>query len=329
MIMSAHKYETAVVCGKFYPPHSGHHFLINTAVEMSKRVTVLICWRADETLPIGVRIKCLQEEHPTVKIIPVPCVPADDDSPGWGEYTMNILGYAPDAVFSSEDYGEPYAKHMGSHHVMVDHERAKIPCSGTMIRGNPTKYFKFLSPTMKAYYAKRIVVVGAESTGTTTLAEDLSEYYKTPCVPEYGRTYAAWMHKLNDEWRPEEFVHIGKEQNKLEDMFAGNANKLLICDTDSFATMMRSVRYAGYVVKDLKDIAMNRNKYYILTGDEIPFVQDGTRDGEDVRHEMHKGFIKMLNASRKKYIIVNGSKEERLKQSIEFIDEIANDSNAS
>jgi HTH-type transcriptional regulator, transcriptional repressor of NAD biosynthesis genes len=320
--MIAHKYETAVVCGKFYPPHSGHHFLINTAVEMSDRVTVLICWRADETLPVDIRIKCLQEEHPTVKIIPVPCIPADDDSPGWGKYTMGILGYSPDAVFSSEDCGEPYAKAMLSQHVMVDHERTKIPCSGTTIRKNPTKYFEFPSPTMKAYYAKRIVVVGAESTGTTTISEILSKYYKTWCVLEYGRTYASWMHKLNDDWYPQEFVHIGNEQNKLEDLYARSANKLLICDTDSLATMVWSWRYSGYIANELKNIAKNRNKYYILTGDEIPFVQDGTRDGENIRHKMHEQFIKMLEYNKKQYIIVTGSKEERLKQSIKFINDI-------
>jgi HTH-type transcriptional repressor of NAD biosynthesis genes len=316
---------TAIVCGKFYPPHAGHHRLIQMAVDNTDNVIVFVCWRADETLPVAIRMKCLQEEHPTVKIIPVPCIPSDDDSEGWGKYTMEILGYAPDVVYSSESYGEPYAISMGAEHEMVDHDRKIFSISGTMIRENPLKYFKYLSPTMRSYYALRIVVVGAESTGTTTLAKALSEHYKTVCVPEYGRTYTEQKYARGKEgWHSGEFHHIAKTQNELEDMYAKNANRLLICDTDSFATMLWCKRYCFKLPYTLVDFVKetNHNKYYIVTKDDIPFVQDekGTRDGEHIRHDMHKQFIRMLECNNKRFIVVDGDMENRLRQSIKFIE---------
>jgi len=320
-------YYHSIVCGKFYPPHKGHHHLIDVAIEHSDNVTVLVCWRSDETIPLEKRIECLKEEHPTVNILSIPCIPADDDSPAWGKYTLNILGFKPNAVFSSEKYGEPYADAMGCEHVMVDVNRISVPISGTQIRRNPYKYFNYLSPYMKAYYALRIVVVGAESTGTTTLAEALAKRYKTVCVPEYGRTYTRWKYeKAGRDWFTDEFVHIAKEQNKLEDLYARNANKVLICDTDSFATMLWHKRYCGccgYSVS-VNILGENHNTFYILTGDEIPFVQDedNLRDGEHIRHKMHQEFCDALVRYGKEYIMVRGSHDQRMKDAVNFINKI-------
>ena len=59
---------------------------------------------------------------------------------------------------------------------------------------------------------------------------------------------------------------------------------------------------------------------YIVTGDEIPFVQDGTRDGEHIRHEMHKWFIEDLDKTNGSYITVSGNEEECLHQAIKAIE---------
>jgi len=322
-------FRKSIVCGKFYPPHMGHHALIDKAVNASEEVIVLICWRADETIPLEVRVKCLQEEHPTVKIISIPCIPEDNDSVGWGKYTLDVLGFIPDAVFSSEDYGELYAKSMGATHIMVDHDRKMFPISGTIIRENPLKYFDYLSPTMRSYYAVRIVIVGAESTGTTTLAKALSKYYNTVCVPEYGRTYAEWKYsKPGRKWFIDEFKHIAEEQNKLEDLYARNANRVLICDTDSFATAVWCWRYCNNIPESLLNIGRNRNQFYILTMDDIPFVQDdeNLRDGEHIRHEMMKKFNNMLLQYDKIMIDVKRSHEERMDSAIKFIDNILENS---
>jgi nicotinamide riboside kinase len=59
---------------------------------------------------------------------------------------------------------------------------------------------------------------------------------------------------------------------------------------------------------------------YIVTGDEIPFVQDGTRDGEHIRHDMHKRFLEKLNETNRPYIVVSGPPEERVREATHAID---------
>ncbi|OGW39558.1 MAG: histidine kinase, partial [Nitrospirae bacterium GWC2_56_14] len=235
---------------------------------------------------------------------------ADDDTTGWAAYTVQLLGSAPDAVFTSEDYGEGYARAMGAKHVMVDRHRVMYPCSGTMIRKDPLACLEWVSPCMRQFYIKRVCIVGAESTGKTTLAQKLAEHYLTSWVPEYGREYCVEKWKdgiITDDWVSEEFITIATEQGRREDQAARSANKVLICDTDPFATSIWHERYLHHRSAEVETIASTRRyDLYILTGDEIPFVQDGQRDGEHVRHWMHERFIEALTETNRPWVLVSG-----------------------
>ena len=166
--------------------------------------------------------------------------------------------------------------------------------------------------------------MGAESTGTTTLARTLAAHYQTAWVPEYGRTYAEGRPaNPGQPWRSEEFTHIARAQNALEDRLAETCDGLLICDTDAFATGVWHERYLGTRSADVERLARQSNHdLYIVTGDEIPFVQDGTRDGERIRHWMHGRFLERLEEDSKPFIVVRGTPEARLKAAVQAIDEL-------
>jgi HTH-type transcriptional repressor of NAD biosynthesis genes len=317
-------FRTGVVIGKFYPPHKGHHFLISTAFLQCEQLFVLICWKPDQTVPIDVRAACITEVHPEVTVIGVEDILPDDDTLGWAAYTIQILGNTPEAVFTSEAYGEGYANAMGAKHVMVDRHRKNVPCSGTMIRGNPLAFLEWVAPPIRAFYVRRVCVVGAESTGKTTLAQSLAEYYRTNWVPEYGREYCVEKWKdgiITDDWASEEFLTIAKEQIRREDYAARSANKVLICDTDPFATSIWHERYVNNSSLEVEEISKNRRyDLYLLTGDEIPFVQDGLRDGEHIRHWMHERFIAALTETNRPWVLVSGTLSERISQSVQHID---------
>nr|HPQ82760.1 AAA family ATPase [Candidatus Saccharimonas sp.] len=73
--------------------------------------------------------------------------------------------------------------------------------------------------------------------------------------------------------------------------------------------------YMGKTTKQMKAIARHdKADLYIITGDEIPFVQDGIRDGEHIRHRMHKWFIAHIKKTGVPYIVVSGTPEERLSE---------------
>ncbi len=312
--------------GKFYPFHNGHRYLIETAANQCDSLTVLVGDGPRYKIDAAVRAAWIKDVFPHVEVRIVPEVPADDDSLGWATYTREFLGYVPDVVFTSEDYGAPFAAFLGTRHVLVDRERVCVPCSGTMIRNNPFAYFAFLPPPVRAYFARRIVVVGAESTGTTTLARALAQHYQTVWVPEYGRLY--WEGKVitfteseNSAWDTGEFVHIASMQAAMEDQLARSANRLLVCDTDPLATAIWHRRYVGQPSPEVEAIAAARHyDLFLLTGDEIPFVQDGMRDGETIRHQMHLWFIEALERFNRPYVLLSGTHAERLKTAVEYVD---------
>ncbi|MEY2665535.1 MAG: hypothetical protein RLZZ480_640 [Candidatus Parcubacteria bacterium] len=317
-------FKKGLVVGKFYPPHRGHKHLIDTAIASCESVTIIICYKPTESISGELRESWLRIIHPTATVIAIEdTVLDDDDSEGWAAYTKEILGYTPDAVFTSENYGDPYAAFMGCAHVLVDKERTTVPVSGTLVRGNPLARLEFLEPCVRAYFVKRVCVLGAESTGTTTLARALAEHYQTVWVPEYGRYYSEGKLPLgpNALWRSDEFVAIATAQTQFEDSLAESANKVLISDTDAFATSVWHERYMGGVDERVEQIATSSpHDLYILTGDEIPFEQDGTRDGEHIRHDMHKRFEEKLQQTGRPYIVVRGSHEERMRDAIREID---------
>ena len=178
---------------------------------------------------------------------------------------------------------------------------------------------------MRAYFVRRVCVLGAESTGTTTLARALATHYKTVWVPEYGRFFSEGKLPLGPDapWRTDEFVSIANAQKVFEDDLAKSANKVLIADTDAFATSVWHERYMGGVADVVENIAeSSSHDLYLLTGDEIPFEQDGTRDGEHIRHDMHKRFEEKLKETNRPYILLRGTHEGRMKEAIVAIDSL-------
>lgn len=314
-------FDSGVVIGKFLPPHAGHHFLISTALVRCRLVTVIVCGKPSDPIPGPLRTAWLQEIHPAARVMLIDDRYDENDSAVWARHTMQWLGQAPAAVFTSEDYGDRYASLMGAHHVMVDRERRHFPCSGTAVRNDPMALWDFLTPPVRSWFARRVCVLGAESTGTTTLARTLADHYQTSWVPEFGREYSAAKQAANDaSWHSSEFAEIATEQSRREDLAARLANRLLICDTNAFATRLWHRRYMGSDSEAVDRMAAAAScDLYLLTGDEIPFVQDGLRDGEHLRHQMHQWFVAALEAQSVKWILLRGTPEARLAAAVAAI----------
>jgi NadR type nicotinamide-nucleotide adenylyltransferase len=311
------KFNTAVIAGKFFPPHLGHHYLIDSALKQSDHVDVLVVDNPCYSIPAEQRKSWLQARHPTATIHVIPDIELDDDSLAWAAHTMQFLGYAPDAVFSSEEYGKEWARYMGATHVMVDFDRISIPISATKVRSDIIKNWDFLSNEVKEGMAIRIVVVGAESTGTTTLATDLATALKVPWVPEIGRYYTHSLKSSGQAWTNDDFIRIGKLQQQYEAAMAATSDGIVVCDTNATATELWQRRYMGKTTPEMHKVAVHdKVDLYIITGDEIPFVQDGIRDGEHLRHTMHTWFVRHITSQDVPFIIVRGTPEQRLNDAL-------------
>ena len=318
------RFDLGVTIGKFLPPHLGHHFLIETALSQCERLTVIVCWRADDFIPGPTRAAWLREAHPLANVIVIEDKPEldDDDSQLWANLTIGWLGEKPDAAFTSEEYGARWSHEMGCTHVCVDIHREQIPMRATWIRCNPRAHFDAMQPHVRAHFVPRVVILGAESSGTTTLARALAAHFKTSWVEEYGREYCEkYWSGLDYVWRSEEFSHIAQEQQRRENSAAHNANRVLICDTNAWATRLWHHRYMGEFSPAVEAIALaGRADFYILTNVDIPFEQDGIRDGEHIRAAMHAQFVEELNATGTPWLLVAGEHSTRLNRAIEAIE---------
>lgn len=315
-----------LIVGKFYPPHRGHRHLIDTARAQVDELFVLCCGREGEAPAGRLRAAWLQEMHPEVRVLYLDDTYDAQDARVWAENSVRLIGRAPDVVFTSEDYGDEFARQLGCRHVQVDRARTSVPVSGTRVRTDPLGCWEFLEPPVRGFYAVRVCVVGAESTGKTTLAKDLARHFGTVWVPEYGREYSE--RKLAAEggydFRPEEFAHIAARQCESEDEAARRANRILICDTDAFTTSIWHRRYVGARSPEVEEIAARHRRpdLSILTDIDTPFEQDGTRDGEHVRGWMHEVFVAELRAQRRPYRCVSGARGERLGQAVGYIEDL-------
>ena len=167
----------------------------------------------------------------------------------------------------------------------------------------------------------RVLIVGAESTGKTTLAIALADHYKTTWVPEYGRFYSEARRPRGDLWRSEEFTFIAVEQVRIEEAMARLANRVLICDTDAFATAIWHERYLGRPSADVLAVAEGRTyDLCIVTDVATPFVPDDIRDGESFRTWMHQRFLDEFARMHVPVLLVSGPLDARLAAAVALID---------
>lgn len=171
----------------------------------------------------------------------------------------------------------------------------------------------------------KVVLFGPESTGKTTLSEQLARHYHTVWVPEYARAY------LQDKWNnerktcePHDLLPIAEGQMRLENELTKKASGILICDTDLLETKVYSeAYYVGHCDPILEKYALeNHYDLYILTDIDIPWEEDDLRDKPNQREEMFTYFKNTLEKYHRNYILVQGGKKERLKTAVEHIDKL-------
>jgi HTH-type transcriptional repressor of NAD biosynthesis genes len=338
-----------VVIGKFYPPHLGHNLLIEKASEQSSSLTVVVMASSQESLSLATRVSLLKKIH-TAPWITIVGIMAEtiidlDSEPIW-EFNVQAIKHAVknvtdkriDYLYTSEGYGEELANRLGAEHRVVDLNRISVPVSGTLIRKEPQVNWKYLHPVVQSKLANRIVVVGAESTGTTTISKMLAEHYKgSAWIGEYGRQYTFdfldEIKKSNPEagmedlvWTGPDFAKIGIEQNRQEEEATKESN-IVICDTDAWATRLWEYRYLGldgsYTASAVPDEAIAPRLIYFVTSEVgVPFEQDGIRDGEHIRVEMTKWFLDKLTKDGLNWVLLTGTLEERFNLAVEVVDNL-------
>lgn len=203
------------------------------------------------------------------------------------------------------------------------------------MNGNDATAFNLTQLTPKSVF--KVAVLGAESTGKTTLCRDLAAHFSSPWVPEYMRTYlqAKWdSEQVTCTWH--DLLPIAQGQIELENELAqqaakntqpsrctqySNPKKYLFCDTSLFELMVYSNWYYGDCPKALTQAALAHHyDLILLTEVDTPWVADDLRDAPHEREEMSAYFASQLKTHNKKFRRIGGNRDERVRKVVKWLD---------
>ena len=170
--------------------------------------------------------------------------------------------------------------------------------------------------------SKRILILGPESTGKSTLAEKLALHYADPWVPEVAREY---LEKLDRPYTYEDLLQIGKQQMNLEDELALTATRFLFCDTDLRVIQVWSQHRFGKVDPwVLEEIARRTYDLILLCAPDLPWQEDPLREHPELEMRQHffEFYQQLSKASGFPWVLISGEKAERLSTAIEAVESL-------
>lgn len=325
-----------LVVGKFMPFHRGHQLLVETALAQVDQLTVVVYDSkvAEENaklMPASKRAGWISTLYPQVHnivVLPDLEIEGDHDAPKYAPlYAEQVSFLGPFThVFSSEDYGKPFAAALNATHVTVDASRHLMPISGTTVRGDLFKYRAYMDPLVYRSLIQKVVFVGTESTGKSTISKALAEEYGTMHTEEYGRTLWEYHDACKAEHTFRDMWTIAKTQYEQEQAAILHSNKYLFCDTNAFTTMLWSEMYYGTADQRLYDLVYSTIDEYIwfFCENDFPWVDDGSRElrGEKAQEFQNRNYSRLNDLLEGCFDdTLTGSIEDRIAQVKGFLGE--------
>ncbi len=191
------------------------------------------------------------------------------------------------------------------------------------MNGNSATAYSLMQHTPDTVF--KVAILGAESTGKTTLCRDLAAHSECPWVPEYMRIY------LQEKWDKdgqtctwEDLLPIAQGQIELENKLAlesaQSENKYLFCDTSLFELMVYANWYYGDCPTELTQAALTHHyDLILLTKVDTPWVADDLRDSPNARDAISTRFEEQLNHYNKAFQSIGGDREQRVLQVVECL----------
>ena len=166
---------------------------------------------------------------------------------------------------------------------------------------------------------KKIAIVGPESTGKSTITQQLAKHYQTLWVAEYARYYCAALTgpcTLQDE------INMFHGQVALEESVLSMAEKdFIFCDTTFVTVKIWSDEMLGATPQIVLDaLPLKPYDLYLLMDIDLPWQEDPLRDFPHKREHFMEIWHKELQALDANYVVIGGI-ENRLENAIKAVEE--------
>lgn len=160
------------------------------------------------------------------------------------------------------------------------------------------------------------VIIGPESTGKTTLCQQLASIYQSTWIPEYARSY---LEQLQKPYTFDDVIHIAHKQIEMEQSFSGQSDFLFI-DTDLIITkvwLLHVFKQSPLWIDNYLKSAYR--KAYLITYHDIPWEFDPLRENPHIRPYLFDWYVKEVEKLNIPYCIIKGQGNERVENVIHFI----------
>ena len=174
----------------------------------------------------------------------------------------------------------------------------------------------------------RVVVIGPECTGKTTLARELADRFGVPWVPEFAR---AFVDRARRPVRFEDVDAIGRGQLAAEDEARRRGGPLVVLDTDLVSTWVYSLHYYRDCPAWIEHAARERlSELYLLLGTDVPWVPEGYyREQPERREELYTLFERTLEGLGARMVEVRGTWDQRRAAAIAAIEKLLRPTSAA
>ena len=166
-----------------------------------------------------------------------------------------------------------------------------------------------------------ICLTGPESSGKTTLANQLAIHFDASLVPEVARSYLEERYQRGiTRYRRTDLLEIAKLQIRAEEKAFAENKDLVICDTDLLVLRIWHEEKYGFVDPSITEMMENmRQRYYIVTAPDIPWEKDVLRESKYDRGRLLNQYLKLLAQNNSDFKKVSGEQDFRLKTAINII----------
>lgn len=173
---------------------------------------------------------------------------------------------------------------------------------------------------------KKVVVIGPESTGKSTLSEQLASHYHTTWCPEYAREY---LLEHGNQYTFDNLLTIAQGQLLLEDKYvttlppASNQTPLLFIDTDQYVMKVWCEYVFGHCHSwILEAIASRKYDLYLLCNIDLPWIKDELREypNEEPRRELYRIYKDIMLNQQTPWVEISGDYDQRLQQAIQAVE---------
>lgn len=328
------KYQVGMCGGCFAPFHLGHKHLIITAASQCEELYVVLSVSKYDKIPYEYRYRWLYnftKSMSNVRLITIFDESLDKSVYDWEtgcEDVKEKIGKPINAVFVGSDYNysdNPYKKYYTDAEIVYI-DRSVLPISSSEINKNPYSYWNYIAPEARSYYVKKVLIIGTECCGKSTLVKNLASYFDTSYVEEKGREVCEEAGGI-ETMVPSDYVNILFKHKTDEINALKSANKLLFIDTDCITTNFYYNLAFGeddsfhHLVSSIHELNSYDLVLYVDLTLSNGYVDDITRLGADseTRVENNEILKSMFASYGLDYKIVKGSYDEIYKQSVDLV----------